>query len=56
MSLQPVHGALLDQQIDQRQPFRLVDGFSQQLPITIDIKIYILFVHPNYPAISAGKH
>jgi hypothetical protein len=26
------------------------------LPIPIDIKLDILFVHPNYPAISAGKH
>jgi hypothetical protein len=55
MGLQPVHGALLDQQVDQGQALAFIDGFSQQLPIAIDIKVDILFVHYDHPAISGRR-
>src|SRR5258707_6003995 len=49
LSLQPFLGSLLDQQIDKRQPFGLVVGFGQQLPIALEVKTRMLIRHLNTP-------
>src|SRR5947199_2984416 len=49
LSLQPFLGSLPDQQIDQRQPLGLVVGFSQQLPIAMEVKTRVLLIHLTPP-------
>jgi hypothetical protein len=49
LGLQPFHGSLFDQQIDERQPLFLVDRFSQQLSVAMEIKSSILLTHLTPP-------
>jgi hypothetical protein len=50
LSLKPIPGPLLDQQIDERQPFRLVDSLRQQFSIAVIVKSGILITHRTPPA------
>lgn len=52
MPLQAIHGAFPDQEIDQRQPPRLVHRFDQQFPIAIEI-VFRHLIHPPRPATAA---
>jgi hypothetical protein len=49
LSLQPFLGPLFDQQVDERQPLVLVNGFSQQLSVATEIKSRILLTHLTPP-------
>ena len=48
MMFQAISGALPDQEIDQRQPPRLVHRFDQQFPIAIEI-VFRRLIHPPGP-------
>ena len=49
MGSQPFPGAFFDQQVDQRQPARLVDRVSQQGLIAVVIESLVLPTHLTPP-------
>ena len=49
MGSQPFPGAFFDQQVDQRQPARLVDRVSQQGLIAVVVKSFVLPTHLTPP-------
>ena len=49
MGFQPFPGALFDQQVDERQPARLVDRLGQQGPIAVIVEALILLTHLTPP-------